>query len=299
VTAGLRALAVGAPAAFAGDAAARWIGRAAISALREELRVWPKPGLVTLHDGGAHADMDAATFLVSLRALDGAFEGMARAGAERSPFATLQGLGIRAEARMLEATDGVNTHRGAIFTLGVLAAAAGRVAGEGGTLHPAALRDTVRRTYGPAIVRHLPRASHSHGAVALRRHGVGGARAEAHAGFPHLFDVALPALVESRRRGAGRRAAAVQCLLCTIAVLPDTNLLYRGGARGLSFARSAAGAFVRAGGVHRKGWEEQVRGLHAAFVARGLSPGGSADLLAAALFVDALERGDGAAARSA
>lgn len=282
-------------AAAASEGAAAAIGRAAIAALREELHVSPKPGLVTPEGRGAHADMDAAKFAASVRALRGAFPALARAGMARLPFGTLRALGVCAEERMLEATGGVNTHRGAIFTLGLLAAAAGRLAGDGATIEAAALRDTVRRVYGRAILRELPRAPRSHGSIALRRHGVGGARAEAAAGFPHLFEVALPELSESLRRGAGRRAASVQCLLSAVAVLPDTNLLYRGGAPGLAFARSAARAFLRAGGVHRRGWEEHARALHSAFVARGLSPGGSADLLAAALFVHRLERGSGAA----
>jgi len=275
--------------------AARAIGRAAMAALREELRTFPKPGLVTPGDPGAHRDMDAATFEASLGALRGAFRALARAGMARAPFAVLRELGASAEARMLAATGGVNTHRGAIFMLGLLAAAAGRLARDGAPCEPGALREVVRRAYGQAVLRELPLAARSHGAIARGRHGAGGARAEAAAGFPHLFEVALPALEASLARGASRRAAAVQCLMSAIAVLADTNVLYRGGAGGLAFARGAAGGFVLAGGVHRPGWEEHAREVHRAFVARGLSPGGSADLLAAALFVHLLWGGRGAA----
>jgi triphosphoribosyl-dephospho-CoA synthase len=274
------------------------IGRAAIAALREELRVAPKPGLVSPHDRGAHDDMDHATFAASLRALRGSFPALARAGMARAPLDVLRALGVRAEVRMLAATRGVNTHRGAIFSLGLLAAAAGRLAADGARCDAAGLRETVRRAYGPAL-RALPPPRESHGVAVARRHGVGGARAEAAAGFPHLFDVAHPALVAALRDGAGRRAAAVQCLLSVVAVLPDTNLLYRGGARGLAFARSAASAFLRAGGVHRTDWEAHAQEIHEAFVARRLSPGGSADLLAAALLVLRLERNGGVAARGA
>ncbi len=269
-------------------AAARAIGRAATAALREELRTFPKPGLVTPGDPGAHRDMDAATFEASLRALRGTFRAVARAGMARASFPVLRALGIRAEARMLAATGGVNTHRGAIFTLGLLAAAAGRLARENAPCKPDALRAVLRRAYGQAVLRERPQGAWSHGAIVEGRHGAGGARAEAAGGFPHLFEVALPALETSLARGAPRRAAAVQCLMSAIAVLPDTNLLYRGGERGLAFARAAAGEFLLAGGVHRPGWEEHAREVHAAFVARRLSPGGSADLLAAALFVHLL-----------
>jgi triphosphoribosyl-dephospho-CoA synthase len=272
--------------------APRAIGALAVRALREELETWPKPGLVSPRDPGAHGDMDAATFAASLRALRGFFPAAAAAGAAGLPFERLRALGVRAEARMLAATGGVNTHRGAIFTLGLLAAVAGRLAGAGATLDARSLRAGSRALAG--ALRSAPAAAGTHGAEVARRHGAGGARAEALAGFPHLFEVTLPALVGALRRGAGRRAAAVEALLATVAVLPDTNLLWRGGPAGLAFARRAAGEFLAAGGVHRRGWEDHARALHAGFVARRLSPGGSADLLAAALFAHDL----GAAGRA-
>jgi triphosphoribosyl-dephospho-CoA synthase len=231
--------------------------------------------------------MDAGTFAASLRALRPFFPAAALGGMANLPFAALRALGVEAERRMLRATGGVNTHRGAIFTLGLLAAAAGRLAADGAPPRPAALRATVLAAYGPEV-RTMARAAGTHGALVARRHGAGGAPAEAAAGFPHLFDVALPALEDALRRGAGRRAAAVQCLMSAVAVLPDTNLLYRAGPRGLAFARAAAREFLAGGGVHRAGWEAEALAIHAAFVARRLSPGGSADLLAAALFVQRL-----------
>jgi triphosphoribosyl-dephospho-CoA synthase len=264
-------------------------GAAAFAALREELHTAPKPGLVAPGDPGAHADMDERTFEASLRALRPFFAAAAHGGFLDAPFAALRALGVAAERRMLAATGGVNTHRGAIFTLGLLAAAAGRLAARGARIDACALRETVRG-YGAAIGRELPRAPASHGTDVWRRHGAGGARAEAAAGFPHLFDVALPALASALRRGADRRAAAVASLMSAVAALPDTNLLHRAGPQGLAFARSAARAFLAAGGVHRPGWEDEARALHRAFVARRLSPGGSADLLAAALFVHRLAR---------
>jgi triphosphoribosyl-dephospho-CoA synthase len=275
-----------APSARA-DAAA--IGCAALAALREELHLRPKPGLVSPGDPGAHRDMDAATFTRSLAALDGAFGALARAGAEGAPFAALRALGLGAEARMLRATGGVNTHRGAIFALGVLAAAAGREQAAGRALDRLDLGAAVRRHFGEAIRRELPASPRSHGGQAARLHGVGGAREEAAAGFPHVFALALPALRRALASGAGRRAAAVEGLFHLVAALPDTNLLHRGGAGGLAFARAAAGGFLAAGGVAAPGWEERAHGIHRAFVARRLSPGGSADLLAAALFVHRLQ----------
>jgi triphosphoribosyl-dephospho-CoA synthase len=269
---------------------ARAVDRAALAALHEELTTSPKPGLVTPADRGAHADMDAATFVASLAALRGLFAGAARLGAAGARAGELRQLGIEAEARMLLATGGVNTHRGAIFTLGLLAAAAGRLAAQGRALAPDALQAVIRDGLGPDLVAGLPRTS-SHGQAVGARHGAGGARGEAAAGLPHLFGVALPAFEACLARGAPRRAAAVECLLALVAVLPDTNLLWRGGEAGLAFARAGAAAFLARGGVQRPGWEAEAETLHRSFVARRLSPGGSADLLAATLFVHRLSAG--------
>jgi triphosphoribosyl-dephospho-CoA synthase len=268
--------------------ASRRIGRAALAALHEELTTAPKPGLVSPGDPGAHHDMDAATFFSSLLSLRGFFGAAAAAGASGAPPATLRALGLEAEGRMLRATRGVNTHRGALFSLGLLAAAAGRLDAAGQAPTPPALQATVRDALGPALRRELPRSPGSHGSEAARRHGAGGAREEAWLGFPHLFGTGLPALHRSLARGAPRRAAVIQALLALLAVVPDTNLLHRGGAEGLDFVRGEASGLLEAGGVHREGWEAAVGALHRALVARRLSPGGSADLLAATLFVDRL-----------
>jgi triphosphoribosyl-dephospho-CoA synthase len=266
------------------------IDRAAQGALLEELVTAPKPGLVTPSDRGAHADMDAGTFFASIRALRGVFGAAALQGADRDPADRLRAIGIDAELRMLAATGGVNTHRGAIFTLGLLAAAAGRLAVTARPVTPEALRAEVREVLAPALLGRLPPDRSSHGQAVAARHGAGGARQEAAAGFPHLFDVALPAFEAGLAGGLPRRAAAVQCLLALVAVLPDTNLLWRSGEAGLAFARAGAAAFLAAGGVGRQGWEEEAESLHRDFVARRLSPGGSADLLASALFVHRLTR---------
>jgi triphosphoribosyl-dephospho-CoA synthase len=105
------------------QARAHRIARLAVRSLYHELALYPKPGLVSLRDNGAHRDMDAATFVRSLFSLRGYFATIAAAGMRDAGLAELQQLGIAAESRMLQATRGINTHRGAIFTLGLLAAA--------------------------------------------------------------------------------------------------------------------------------------------------------------------------------
>jgi len=263
----------------------RALGRLASRALWHELALHPKPGLVSLHDSGAHADMDARTFVRSLFALRPHFAALAAAGASGASFAALRVIGLEAEAAMLAATGGVNTHRGAIFALGLLVAAAARAEARDGKVAVATLRGNLRAAWGEALAAHSPPpGAPSHGTAAAARHGVGGARAEAAHAFPGVFDVALPALRDARRRGRSEQCARISALFALLAHVDDTNVLHRGGAAALDFVKARGRDFA-----HAADPLAFAASTHCEFVARRLSPGGSADLLGATLFVDSLE----------
>lgn len=273
-------------------ALANAIGDAAAAALLRELAVWPKPGLVSHIDSGSHRDMDATTLRTSVAALHPYFVELAEAGHADAEMETLREIGLRGEIAMLAATGGVNTHRGAIFGLGLLAAAAGATAsltGAGILRSSEHLGRFVARRWGEGILKG-PIPQTSHGTDALRRHGAGGARLEAASGFPSVFDVGLPAL-RAGRQLAGAAAGPVQACFALIASVVDTNLLHRGGMDGARYAAASAADFLVAGGVDAADWLARATAVHAGFVARNLSPGGCADLLAMTLFVDALELG--------
>jgi triphosphoribosyl-dephospho-CoA synthase len=266
----------------------------AVLALLRELAAWPKPGLVSHVDSGSHTDMDAAMLQTSAESLRPFFAELARAGQNGADMGRLRTIGLRAEAAMLAVTGGVNTHRGTIFGLGLLCAAAGTVAEtstEGTAVAPVRLGDVVIRRWAAEIGRG-PIPLFSHGAAALRRYGAGGARAEAAGGFRSVYEVGWPALREARSlQPDDPDAAPVQACFALIAAVCDTNLLHRGGADGLRYASEAAASFLSQGGVGASDWRARAAAVHAAFVTRRLSPGGCADLLAMTLFVDALEAG--------
>ena len=269
------------------------VAATAAAAMLAELETWPKPGLVSHVDSGSHADMDASSFKASTMAITPFYAHLTIVGAAGSGMDTLRAIGVAAERAMLAATGGVNTHRGAIFGLGLLCAAAGAAwsgtAGSGSYWRANLLGATVRQRWGQAILRG-PIPLHSHGTTALRRFGAGGARAQAAAGFPHALEVGLPALRLGRTLAPGDPAAArVQTFFALLGSMEDTNLLHRGGAAGLRFAQEQAAGFLRQGGVEQPQWRERAAEVHRAFVARRLSPGGCADLLAITLFLDALD----------
>jgi len=273
------------------------LGGMACAALTAELETWPKPGLVSHVDTGSHDDMDHATFRRSAAALRPYYVRLATAGFAGADMDQLRQIGRDAEKAMLGATGGVNTHRGAIFGVGLLCAAAGaawaeRVPTPGAPtrLRAETLTDIVRHRWGDAILSG-PIPLRSHGSDALRRFGAGGARMEAATGFPHVRRIGLPALRLGRALTGGEEAARVQAFFSLLAVVEDTNLLHRGGAAGLREARRAAQQFLNDGGVAQASWTCQAAAVHRDFVRRRLSPGGCADLLAATIFLDRVESG--------
>lgn len=266
----------------------RRLARAAVRALRDELEAYPKPGLVSRVDSGSHADMDFALMCRSADSLLPSFADLAAAGREARSFeSALMPLGIQAERRMLAATGGVNTHRGAIFTVGLVVAAVARTAAGSGNLSPAAVRATLMREWGAALEAHAARGAtaSSHGAMVRRATGRNGARCEAALGYPSVFQTAIPAHCRAIEAGLDDNAAAIQTLFVLMEAVDDTTVLYRGGLEAGTFVRRSAADFLARGGCARDGWRADAERLHGEFVARNLSPGGCADLLAATLFV--------------
>lgn len=271
------------------DATARRLGRAAVAALYDELALAPKPGLVSFEDSGSHSDMDARTFMRSLFALRHSYPRFAALGAQGADFAALAHEGQAAEARMLAATGGINTHRGAVFTLGLLCASAGALQAAGRPLQPDALRRTLVARWGHALAARggvsPPATAASNGAHAAQALGLRGANAEAAAGMPVLFDAALPALRAALAADLPAPAARLQAFFTTLAVLDDTNLAHRGGLAGLRWAQAQARAWLAAGGAHGPDAALRAHHMHRTFVQRRLSPGGAADVLAAACWL--------------
>lgn len=278
--------------ALALDAAAAGaiVARHAVRSLYQELALYPKPGLVSLVDTGSHDDMDATTFVRSLFSLRRYFLDIALAGAQGSAFDVLRELGIEAERRMLLATGGINTHRGAIFSLGMLCAAAGRASAS--SWEPDRLRAALVDCWGAALAGHRG-AAVSNGALVRARHAAPGAREQAAAGFPAIFELALPTLRRTLAEGRGLRCARIDTLFTLMAALSDTNVYHRGGPEGARIVRTTSLRFLERGGTAASDWEEAAVAAHRRFVAHRLSPGGAADLLAATCFVHALsmERG--------
>ncbi len=309
-----------------GSKAARRLARLARKALIAEAELTPKPGLVDRRGNGAHTDLSLEIMRRSAVAIEPYFRQMALASWGLEPTQSIREqlalIGRHAERAMFEATGGSNAHKGAIWALGLLVAAAairgsdtrngnnryddanangdrnGNSANDGDYDYDgnkdvdADLTASAIATTAKLIAsfedRAIPRLV-SHGDAVAKRYGVPGARGEALSGFPHVVDVALPALRRKRRSGAPEQIARLDALLNIMSTLDDTCLLYRGGQTALAAAKEGAAAVEAAGGTGTALGRERLYCLDRRFLALHVSPGGSADLLAAALFLDAVE----------
>lgn len=276
------------------EADARWLARLARQALIAEAELTPKPGLVDRRGSGAHTDLSlellrrsATAIEPYLREMAVVSRGLRPSQAIREQLAT---IGRQAERAMLEATRGSNAHKGAIWALGLLVSA--RAMCGGGVPQSSAVLAiaTTAAEIASFEDRAMPRLV-SHGDAVTRRFGVTGARGEARSGFPHVMSVTLPVLRRRRQSGAPEEVARLDALLSTMARLDDTCLLHRGAEEGLAAAKEGALAVERSGGAGTAAGARRLRALDASLLKLNISPGGSADLLAAALFLDAVESG--------
>ncbi|WP_130906035.1 MULTISPECIES: triphosphoribosyl-dephospho-CoA synthase [unclassified Pseudomonas] len=264
----------------------------AVDALIDEADLSPKPALVDRRGNGAHTDLHLGLMHASALALWPAFKEMAEAAVEIGeiglPLREAIGLiGRQGEQSMLTTTNGVNTHRGAIWALGLLVAAA--------ALEPesTAAGSIALRAARLALLddRFAPRPL-SHGAQVAQRYGARGAREEAQLGFPAVIQRALPQLKRSRANGHGEPNARLDALLAIMTDLADTCVLYRAGEQGLRTMQIGAQAVLDAGGSASLAGRRRLHQLDQQLIALNASPGGAADLLAACLLIDGIESGD-------
>ncbi|OON41114.1 triphosphoribosyl-dephospho-CoA synthase CitG [Izhakiella australiensis] len=257
------------------------IARLARQAMIDEVCLTPKPGLVDRDNNGAHRDMDLALFMRSIAAIAPWFSQFYQLGFDhaRRPasemLAVIRPAGIACEQAMFSATAGVNTHKGGIFSLGLLCVAAGRLSATDSELTQRSLCRQVSEITHGLVAREL--VNRQRGSTAgerlYQRWQLTGARGEVESGFATVRQSVLP-FWQAQQPGERRLHHA---LLRLMAVNPDTNLAARGGLHGMQFVQRYAQKLLQ------NGWDSAaLEQMDRALIARNLSPGGSADLLAVA-----------------
>lgn len=286
------------------DDTAACLARFATHALIEEARLTPKPALVDRRGSGAHRDLNLALMERSARSLEPTFAALARASRGMQPSASLRAqlaaIGRDGESVMMEATQGSNAHRGAIWIVGLLVAGA-TICDFGSPMRPqfdAARTICATAAQIACFPDHGAPLVDSNGSRVRARYGVGGARREAQEGFPHVVRIGLPALRAARDRGVGENAARLDALLAIMTSLDDTCLLHRAGPPALCAAKAGAHEVLTLGGSATARGRAALERLEARLLSLNASPGGAADLLAATLFMDKLAQ-HGAGRRTA
>ena len=267
------------------------IATLAVESLIAEVRTTPKPGLVDCRNNGSHVDMDVDTFIASANALKPYFKTCVAIGQEiadlppAKTFPLLRNAGLEAEKAMYRATNGINTHKGAIYTMGVLCGSVGRLWKPEA---PYAETETILSQCADMTAQAVNEDfAAMTGATAGERlylqKGITGIRGQIAAGLPAVANIGLPVYERCLQKGHSPNDAGAIALVHLIAKVEDTNLHHRGGDAGAAFARDAARALLPDPTL------VQIEKLDDAFISRKLSPGGCADLLAATYFLHRLK----------
>lgn len=264
-----------------------------------EAIVQPKPGLVDPLDSGSHKDMDIMTFIISSVSMDEEFAVMYHLGCKfkgddlRELFAQIRPIGLDAEAKMLQATNGINTHKGAIFSLGIIISAIGYLEAH----HQLNSIDDVFTTVKLMVVDILadfqniekkPSSQLTHGEKLYLDYNVLGIRKEAHDGFPIVQEYALPFL---QAKGELTNEVLLDTLMLILLHCEDSNLINRAGnIEILADARRYANEFFAIGGAETLAGKSYLTKLNQTFITKNLSIGGSADLLIVSIFIYLYEK---------
>ena len=258
--------------------------RLASQALLYEVAATPKPGLVDRENSGSHRDMDFFTFQASVAALYPYFYQCVNIGRQtadaKETFRRLRLPGKLAEGEMLHATAGVNTHKGAIFSMGILCGALGRLERQQWRNPEVILAECaamteglVSRDYGNLT----PETAKTAGQKLYLQYGITGVRGQAEAGFPAVLNVGLPKLEAALAAGKTINEAGCAALLAMLADTVDTNMIHRGGYALAKETSENLKILLKKEPLPTK---ETLEALDAEFMRRNLSPGGTADLLA-------------------
>ena len=270
------------------------IGTLALEAMLTEVSVTPKPGLVDRNNSGAHRDMGFFTFMRSAAALRNSFEEFAEAGYTfhdtdiTKLFPIIRKIGVEAEKRMFHATNGINTHKGEIFSLGLLSASAGYLTGKGVSPTPEAVARVAAEMCEGLCEKDFAGVREkkilTKGERVYVEHGITGIRGEAEAGYPTVIRTSLPALRKYLAEGLSLNDALVFTLINIMAEAHDTNIISRHDIDTAERVRQRAADLIRHNATINEIFDFDRELIYAY-----ISPGGAGDLLAVTYFLLTLE----------
>jgi len=280
----------------------QYISELAVRAMLYEVSATPKPGLVDRNNSGAHKDMDFYTFMASSAALASTFYLCTKAGLDfnktdyRPLLQQIRPIGIEGERKMFATTKGVNTHKGLIFSLGILAATAGSIFTETkNTIFDVDIlcervQEMTRGITEEEFSYIRRKGNLTYGERLFLKYGIKGIRGEVESGFETVRSCSLPVLRELiRNTDKTKNDICVQILLHLMTSTEDSNVIGRHDLSTLSYVKERAKDALSAGGVFTEEGRQRILKMDEDFIMKHISPGGSADLLAVTLLLSFLE----------
>jgi len=272
-----------------------YIAQLAGKSVLYEVSTSPKPGLVDRHSNGAHTDMDFFTFMASSSAIHKGFYDITEAssnfdGRPKELLSLLRPIGIKMEEAMFKATENVNTHKGIVFSLGLVAAAAVQVQPLEQNREKHISEYIMKMTEGISKELFVPEKKiKTNGEIIFETFGFKGIRGEVESGFPTVFNSGLDELRNSYYTFECKNDLFIQTLFRIMSVCEDSNIISRHEPETLIEVQAMAKKFLESGGMHQEDGILQVKDMDNLFIKRHISPGGSADLLAVTIFLGLLE----------
>lgn len=269
------------------------ISELAAKSVYQEVILTPKPGLVDRMNSGSHDDMNLPLFMSGIAAIAPWFQFFMARGSEtarldaRQTFSAIRPVGLACEQAMFKATGGVNTHKGEIFSLGLLCAAAGRLETCRKPVNRRSLCIEVSRMCAGLVSRELISRDDvkTKGERIFKEFGFTGARGEAESGFITARHYAIPAWQAAIRAGYSNQEGMLRALLSLLANNTDTNIVSRGGLKGLRYVQRYASRLLRIKSLTGDRLQQALIHMDNALIKKHLSPGGSADLIAVTYFL--------------
>jgi triphosphoribosyl-dephospho-CoA synthase len=271
-------------------------------AILYEVSTTPKPGLVDRDNPGAHKDMDFFTFMASSSAL---YKGLYECTMEGLNFEEedhtklldrIRKPGIECERTMFEATNGINTHKGIVFSMGILCAVVGKLFKESNRLNfiiediCEEVRKVTKGLTEKDFIGIENKIVLTHGERLYKEYGFKGIRGEVESGFNTVRENAVQSLRTWKLdRNLSMNDLFLELLLKLMAGSEDTNVIIRGGVENLNYVKSISQEFLTEGGIKQPDAKKKLECMNEEFIKRNISPGGSADLLAVTIFLGILE----------
>ncbi|CAB1247704.1 putative 2-(5''-triphosphoribosyl)-3'-dephosphocoenzyme-A synthase [Ruminococcaceae bacterium BL-4] len=274
------------------------IASTAARALLYEVLATPKPGLVDKNNTGAHKDMDIITFETSSLALLPYFKAFVNFGISHCKcdpgtlLPQLRSIGIQAEIAMLRATKGINTHKGIIFSLGILETALGICYGNSISINRSVLQNLCKEIAAPMtddFSNLTEKSATTNGEKLFVHYGIHGVRGEAINGFPVLFDIAFPKMEQLLRQNYNLNDAGILTLFTILANSEDTNVISRSSYEKMTEIQHTLKEEL-ANDLEHRDYLHFAQKLDQEFIAQNISPGGSADILALSYFLHFLKQ---------